>query len=90
MAKDLVLDIIVNELVGSAPQFQWPEKKPEVRESWVRALEQNPSLLAEYAKDYVGSVTHFFNCLSYFGNRITALSLNDLPRRINDLQKAYR
>ena len=85
MVEPLTLDKLADELIESSEHFSWPEDNPQVRESWLAALQQNPSILAEHGQDYTDLVTHFFYDLSNLGNRMASISLGDLPRRLKNV-----
>ena len=68
------LDRLADELVKNSANLPWPTDKPEVRQSWVDAVQRNPSRLAEEAAAYEKQVKDFLYNLSDLGGDIMKAS----------------
>jgi len=72
------LDVMTDELIKSAKSFEWPENKPEVKESWLENVKSNPNILQEEVGYLEQSIVSFFYKLDSLGRHMSCIQYDDL------------
>ncbi len=92
MGDSLTLDRLTDELLHSSDEHIWPRGKPEVKESWRKAAEENKTLLRSKRKLLSDTVISFFYDLSDLGLDISHMSyapIQDVLQKVRISMRQY-